>query len=66
MKKVLMGESNKGQEPVAIRDPINNELIVEHEEIKRVTLKYCKDNLKTNKRMKNIERKMKSSKHFTV
>ena len=45
MKKFITGESNKGQEPVAVRNPVNNELIVEPEEIKRVTLQYCQDNL---------------------
>ena len=32
MKKLITGEDIKGQEPVATRDPINNELIVEPEE----------------------------------
>ena len=56
MKKVLTGENNKGQEPVAIRDPINNELIVEPEEIKRVTLKYCQDNLKKKDKAEEYEK----------
>ena len=37
---------SEDQEPVAIRNPENNELVVEPEEIMRVTLKYCQDNLK--------------------
>jgi hypothetical protein len=46
MKKEITGESCKRQEPEAIRDPEDNMLIVEPDEIKKVTLKYCKDNLK--------------------
>jgi len=46
MKKKLSGGKKEAQEPVAIRDPNSNELVVAAEEIKRVTLKYCEDNLK--------------------
>ena len=46
MKKDITGERCKRQEPVAIRDPDYNVLIVAPEEIKKVTLQYCKDNLK--------------------
>ena len=46
MKKEVTGEKQREQEPVAVRDPDNNQLVVAREEIKKVTLKYCKDNLK--------------------
>lgn len=46
MKKVITGENTKGHEPVTIRDPKDNELVVDPEEIKKITLKYCQDNLK--------------------
>ena len=41
MNKFMTGSSNKGQEPAAVRNPVNNELIVEPDEIKGVTLQYC-------------------------
>jgi hypothetical protein len=46
MKDLLMGGKNEKQEQAAIRDPKNNELICAPEEIKRVTLEYCVNNLK--------------------
>ena len=46
MKKLITGENQKGQEPVAVRNPKDGELIVEPNEIKKVTLQYCQDNLK--------------------
>ena len=45
MKKELTGESQRRQEPVAVKDPDDNRLVVEPEEIKKVTLQYCKNNL---------------------
>ena len=57
MKKRMMGGKNAGQEPTAIRNPANNELVVSSEEIKEVTLKYCVDNLK-NKREDENEAKV--------
>ena len=49
MKKRMMGGKNAAQEPTAIRDPTNNELVVSGEMIKEITLKYCEDNLKDKK-----------------
>ena len=49
MRKEIMGPKNGGQDASAIRDPDNGELIVNKEEIKRATLKYCVNNLKNNK-----------------
>ena len=46
MKDMLMGGKKDRQEPAAIRDPKNNELVVVPEEIKKVTLEYCVNNLK--------------------
>ena len=46
MKKEVTGEGQRRPEPVAVRDPEDNRLVVSPEEIKKVTLKYCKDNLK--------------------
>lgn len=46
MKKIITGENKKDQEPVALRDPKDNHLIVDPEEIRRTTLEYCQDNLK--------------------
>ena len=45
MKKKVGGGKKEAQEPVAIRDPDSNELVVSAEEIKQVTLEYCKKNL---------------------
>ena len=50
MKKLITGENQKAQEPVAVRDPKDGELIVEPNEIKKVTLQYCQDNLKNEKK----------------
>ena len=46
MKKEITGESCKRPEPVAIRNPADNVLVVAPDDIKKVTLQYCKDNLK--------------------
>ena len=46
MKDHLVGGKKEKQEPAAIIDPSNNELVVSAEEIKKVTLEYCKNNLK--------------------
>ena len=45
MKEVINGPKKAGQEPTAIKDPVTGDLVVSNEEIKRVTLEYCKDNL---------------------
>ena len=45
MMKYLTGDKKEGQEPVAIKDPKTNQLVVAPKDIKRVTLKYCVDNL---------------------
>ena len=46
MKDFLVGGKKDNQEPAAIRNPANNDLVVAPEEIKKVTLEYCKNNLK--------------------
>ena len=46
MKDLLVGGKKDNQEPAAIRNPANNDLVVAPEEIKKVTLEYCKNNLK--------------------
>ena len=50
MKEVVNGPKKGGQEPSAIKDPKTGDLVVSSEEIKKVTLAYCVDNLtqKTN------------------
>ena len=45
MKKRISGGRKEAQEPVAIRDPDTDELVVAAEDIKKVTLKYCESNL---------------------
>ena len=45
MKELINGPKKAGQEPTAIRNPKTNELIVSNEEIKKVTLAYCVENL---------------------
>ena len=45
MKEAITGPKKGGQEPTAIRDPTSGELVVSNEEIKKVTLAYCVDNL---------------------
>ena len=54
--KYLNGDKN--QEPVAIKEPKTNQLIVAPEDIKNVTLKYCVDNL-TNKEPAEEHKKVK-------
>ena len=46
MKDHLVGGKKEKQEPAAIIDPSNNELVVSPEEIKKVILEYCQNNLK--------------------
>jgi hypothetical protein len=41
MKKLITGPKKGSQDPTAIKDPINNELIVSNEEINNDTLAYC-------------------------
>ena len=55
MKEVVNGPKKAKQEPSAIRDPANGELVVSGEEIKRVTLKYCVDNLTNKSANKEVE-----------
>jgi hypothetical protein len=45
MKEVINGPKKGNQVPTAIKDPNDGELIVSNEEIKKVTLAYCVDNL---------------------
>ena len=45
MKEIVNGPKKSCQEPTAIRDPKNGNLVVANEEIKKVTLNYCVDNL---------------------
>ena len=45
MKEVISGPKKGVQEPTAIRDPTNGELVVSGEKIKNVTLAYCVQNL---------------------
>ena len=45
MKELINGPKKSGQEPTAIRDPKTGDLVVSNEEIKKVTLAYCVDNL---------------------
>jgi hypothetical protein len=53
MKEIVNGPKKAGQEPNAIRDPKNANLVVSNEEIKNVTLAYCVSNL-TKKSNDNI------------
>ena len=48
IRKSVLGSKKGGQEASAIRDPESGELVVNKEEIKRITLKYCVNNLKNN------------------
>ena len=45
MKEIINGPKKGEQVPTAIREPNNGDLIVANEEIKKVTLAYCVDNL---------------------
>ena len=56
MKKLITGESQKTQAPVAVRYPKDGELIVEPNEIKKVTLQYCQDNLRKKEKSENYKR----------
>merc|ERR1719319_224169 len=55
MKKQLNGGKKEAQEPVAVRDPDTNELVVAAEEIKKVTINYCEANLKKNKENNKVK-----------
>ena len=46
VRDLICGGKQERQEAVAIRDPKTNELVSSPEEIKRVSLEYCVDNLK--------------------
>ena len=48
MKEAINGPKKKTQEPSAVKDPTTGELVVSSEEIKKVTLKYCVENLQNN------------------
>ena len=48
IRKSILGPKKTGQEASAIRHPKTNELIVSKEEIKKVTLEYCTENLANN------------------
>ena len=56
MKEVINGPKKGGQEPTAIKDPITGELVVSNEEIKKVTLAYCVDNLTKKSTDKDVEK----------
>ena len=66
MKEVITGPKKGNQEPTAIRDPNDGELVVSNEEIKKVTLDYCVQNLTTkSKDPKTVEiRDMRKNMHF--
>ena len=48
MKKGIVGPKKSRQEASAIKDPKTGELMVTKDDIKKVTLKYCVENLKGN------------------
>ena len=45
----IIGSKKQGQEACAVKDPKTKELIVASEEIKKVSLEYCKEVLTNNK-----------------
>ena len=45
MKEIVNGPKKPCQEPTAIKNPKTGDLVVSNEEIKKVTLAYCVDNL---------------------
>ena len=49
MKKVIAGPKKTPQESAATKDPKVGQLLVSKEDIKRVTLEYCAENLRNNK-----------------
>ena len=55
LKQKITGSRKVGQEPSAIRDPDNGELVVSSSEIRKTTLRYCTEHLKNNKASKNVE-----------
>ena len=55
MKEVFTGQKKGTQEPTAIRDPKTGELVVFGEEIKKVTIAYCADNLTKKLRMEEMD-----------
>ena len=46
MKEIVAGSRKSQQEPHAVIDSDNNELVVGNDEIKKVTLKHCVNSLK--------------------
>ena len=48
MREAICGPKKKGQEPNAIKNPKTGDLVVSSEEIKKVTLAYCVENLTNN------------------
>ena len=48
MRKQITGPKKGSQEASAIRDPKTGDVIVDKEQIKNATLKYCAENLKNN------------------
>ena len=48
LKKYIAGPNKTPQESAAVRDPNTGELLVNKEDIKKATLKYCVDNLQNN------------------
>ena len=48
MKAAISGNKRSRQEATAVRNPKNGELTVSANEIKKVILEYCVDNLKKN------------------
>jgi hypothetical protein len=48
MKEVITGPKKSNQEAQAVKDPKTGRLVVEPEEIKKVTLEYCLETLKNN------------------
>ena len=46
MKAAISGNKRSRQEAMVVRNPKNGELAVSANEIKKVTLDYCVDNLK--------------------
>ena len=55
MKNKLVGHKKSHQDPTAIRDPTTKDLVVSPEDIKRVTLEYCANNLKGNKPSNHVK-----------
>ena len=49
MRKMIAGQRKDIQEPTAIKDPETDKIVMEADEIKKVTLKYCVSNLKNKK-----------------